>query len=187
MVRVRPIRPADAVHLVDFHAALSAQSVYLRFFSFHRVLSAEEVERFTRVDYVDRLALVVELGGCLLGVGRFERLRGTDAAEVAFVVADAHQGEGIGTLLADDLARAAWQRGITTFVAETLAENSEMLEVFRGLGFPVTSAFAGGVVRVRFPIEPVEGYVESLARREEGRAVARATSRASPGARRVGP
>jgi GNAT superfamily N-acetyltransferase len=177
VVHVRPIRREDAAALVDFHTALSAQSVYLRFFSFHPVLSPKEVARFTNVDYLDRLALVVELDGRLLGVGRFERLGATDEAEVAFVVADAHQSEGIGTLLADGLARAAWERGIVTFAAETLAENSEMLEVFRGLGFPVTSAFDGGVVRVRFPIEPTGAYLDALARREAGRAVGRAAPR----------
>lgn len=171
VVHLRPITPEDAPGLVAFHSALSASSVYLRFFSFHPVLSAREVERFTHVDYVERLALVVETGGRLVAVARYDRLRGSDSAEVAFVVDDDYQNQGLGTLLADELAGAAWAHGIRRFEADTLAENSAMLDLFNGIGFPVTTAFEGGVVRVRFPIEPTPAYLDALARREAARRV----------------
>ena len=45
--------------------------------------------------------------------GRYDRLPGTSEAEVAFVVADEHQGRGLGTLLLEHLAAAARERGIT--------------------------------------------------------------------------
>lgn len=172
VVQCRPIRPDDAAKLVAFHSALSAQSVYLRFFSFHPVLTAREIERFTHVDYVDRLALVVEHRTRLIAVGRFDRVPGTRTAEVAFVVDDDFQHQGIGTLLCDELAAAAWVRGIDEFVADTLAENSGMIELFHGIGFPVRSSYEGGVVRVRFRIEPVPEYVAALQRREARRRVA---------------
>ena len=168
-VHLRPICPDDAAALVAFHEGLSAHSVYMRFFGFHPLLSPREVERFTQVDYVDRLALVVEARGRLVAVGRFDRVLGTSTAEVAFLVDDAYQHQGIGTLLADELAAAAWARGVTDLVADTLPENSGMLEVFRCTGFPVTSAFEDGVVRVRFPIVPVPAYTEALSRREAAR------------------
>lgn len=171
VVHLRPIRPEDRSGLVEFHEGLSSHSVYLRFFSFHPALTEREVDRFTSVDGRDRDALVVEGSGRLLGVGRYDRVPSTHDAEVAFVVADDHQGVGIGTLLADELARAASARGIDTFVAETLAENTGMLEVFFGLGFPVTSSRARDVVRLRFPIRPVPVYLERLAQREAARAV----------------
>lgn len=169
VVHIRPIRPEDAALLVAFHATVSPQSIYLRFFNFHPVLSAEEVERFTHVDYVDRLALVVLDGERLVAVGRYDRVARTDEAEVAFLVEDGHQHQGIGTLLADELARAARSQGIRTFVADTLSENSAMLAMFHGSGFPVQTSFEDGVVKVRFAIEPVPAYLEALARREAGR------------------
>jgi GNAT superfamily N-acetyltransferase len=171
VVHVRPIVPEDAAMLVAFHASLSPQSVYLRFFNYHPVLSAREVERFTHVDYSARLALVVLAEGRLVAVGRYDRVAGTDDAEVAFVVEDALQHLGIGTLLADELARAARVQGIRVFVADTLAENTAMLEMFRGTGFPVEARFEEGVVKVRFSIEPVRGYLDALARREATRLV----------------
>lgn len=171
VVCVRPIRPGDAPALVVFHSALSARTVYLRFFGFHPVLTATEVERFTHVDYVDRLALVVVADARIVGVGRYDRVPGTSEAEVAFIVDDDYQHQGVGTLLADELVRAARQRGVQTFVADTLPENSGMLELFHTMGFPVRSSFEDGVVRVRFPIDDVPAYAEALARREESRAV----------------
>lgn len=171
VVHLRPIRPDDADMLVAFHASLSPQSVYLRFFNFHPVLTPGEVERFTHVDYADRLALVVLAEGRLVAVGRYDRVAGTGEAEVAFVVEDGFQHQGVGTLLADELARAAHARGVREFVADTLAENVVMLAMFHGTGFPVESHFQEGVVKVRYPIEPVPAYVEALARRESSRYV----------------
>lgn len=57
----------------------------------------------------------------------------TDArwAEVAFVVADEFQGNGIASDLLGRLADLARSRSITRFVAETLAENRAMQAVFR--------------------------------------------------------
>jgi RimJ/RimL family protein N-acetyltransferase len=151
---VRPIRPEDADGLVVFHAGLSARSVYRRYFFSHPQLSPTEIERFTRVDYRDRLALVVEDHGNLIGVARYERQEGTTAAEVAFVVADEFQHHGIGTVLLKRLAEAAWTTGIRSFEAETLSENRAMLDVFLHSGFPVSTTASGGTVSVRFSIDP---------------------------------
>jgi GNAT superfamily N-acetyltransferase len=168
--RVRPIRPEDADRLVAFHRHLSPHSVYLRFFSVHPELSEAEVVRFTTVDYEDRLALVALDGDLLIGVGRFDRRPGEAEAEVAFVVADEYQHHGIGSLLLDELARAARQRGIETFRADTLAENRAMLDVFHHAGFPVVSRIEYGTVTLRFPIAPSESYARALDARERRRA-----------------
>ncbi len=168
---LRPIRPDDAHRLVDFHHHLSSRSIYLRFFSFHPELSTAEVEHFTCVDYVNRLALVAEVDDRLIAVGRFDRKPGDNEAEVAFVVADEYQHHGIGTLLLDELVRAARERGISTFRAETLCENRTMLDVFHHAGFPVTSSIEYGTVTVRFPIEETGAYRAALADREASRHV----------------
>jgi GNAT superfamily N-acetyltransferase len=166
---LRPIRPDDAIRLVAFHQHLSPRSVYLRFFTFHPVLSKAEVDRFTHVDYRNRLALVAEKGDQLIAVGRFDRRQGATEAEVAFVVADEYQHHGIGSLLLDELAKAARRRGIRTFRAETLCENHAMLDVFRHAGFPVTSEIDFGTVTLRFPIALTPIYEAALADREAQR------------------
>ncbi len=170
---LRPIRPDDAESLVEFHRHLSQRSTYLRFFTVHPTLSAGEVERFTNVDYVDRLALVVETEQSLIAVGRFDRYGGTSEAEVAFIVADDYQHHGIGSLLLDELARAARSRGIRTFMAETLCENKAMLDVFHHAGFKVSTKIEYGTVWLRFGIEMTESYRSALAARDETRHVTR--------------
>jgi GNAT superfamily N-acetyltransferase len=166
---VRPIRPDDGSRLVAFHNYLLPRSVFLRFFTFHPELSPKEVGHFTRVDYVNRLALVAEIEDRLIAVGRYDRTPGATEAEVAFVVSDEYQHHGIGALLLDELAHAAWARGIKDFRAETLCENRTMLDVFHHAGFPVTSRVEYGTVTLHFPIEPTDAYRAALADREASR------------------
>jgi GNAT superfamily N-acetyltransferase len=165
VVHLRAIRPDDAPSLVEFHSGLSASSVYRRFFSAHPTLSDAEVARFTHVDYVDRLALVASDEDRLIAVARYERRPGTTEAEVAFVVADEYQHHGIGTLLLEHLADAAWNRGIGEFVADTLSENRDMLRVFNDSGFAVRATSEGGISTIRFGIEPDEAYLAARAAR----------------------
>ncbi len=168
---IRPIKPDDAERLVEFHSHLSPHSCYLRFFTFHPTLSPKEVERFTCVDYVDRLALVAEEDGTLIAVARFDRHEGTTEAEVAFVVADDYQGHGIASLLLDELVLAARERGITTFLADTLSENHAMLHVFLHAGFEVQTETEYGTVYLRFDITPTASYGRALTTREQRRQV----------------
>ncbi len=109
---VRPIRPEDADALVALHARLSQETIYLRFFTPRPVLSAREVERFTQVDYDDRMGLIAELDDEMVAVARYDRNPGGDGteAEVAFTVDDAHQGRGLGTILLEHLAVIARAR-----------------------------------------------------------------------------
>jgi len=150
---LRPIRPDDKDRLAAFHRHLSYGSVYRRFLGPHPELSPAEAERFTSVDYVERLAIIVEVADQLVAVARYDRLPETSIAEVAFVVSDAYQHEGIGTVLLQQLAQAARKQGITTFIAETLVDNRDMLHVFVSSGFAVETAASGNIVDVRLAID----------------------------------
>jgi GNAT superfamily N-acetyltransferase len=154
VLHVRPIRPDDAAALVAFHHRLSEGSVYRRYFSWHPELSDAEVTHLTTVDFVDRLALVVCDGDELVAVGRYDRYPDSDRAEVAFLVTDTLQRQGIGSQLLERLASAAWERGITTFVAETQTDNRDMLGVFAASGYSVRRSFDDNVAYVRFSIAP---------------------------------
>ena len=152
-VRLRPIRADDMTALVAFHHHLSPESVYSRYFSVHPELSSQELYRLTHVDYVDRLALVVDDEGEFLAVARYDRYPGTEDAEVAFVVRDDFQHLGLGSHLLKNLARAAKAREITQFRAETLATNRGMMAVFLHSGFRVTTSLSAGEISVRFPLD----------------------------------
>jgi GNAT superfamily N-acetyltransferase len=155
-LHLRPIRSEDATKLIAFHHKLSFDSIYRRYFSIHPELSPREVAHLTEVDYLDRLAFVVEDGDELVAVGRYDREPGTTTAEVAFVVRDDYQHLGLGHRLLEALADAAYERGVTTFTAETLFENRDMMAVFRNSRYPITSSVSGGQISVRFPIGPVD-------------------------------
>jgi len=165
-VHIRPIRPDDGPALVAFHERLSADTIYLRFFSPKPVLTPRDVARFTHVDHDARVALVALLGGELIGVARYDRMPGTSEAEVAFVIEDHHQGRGLGTIFLEYLAAVAREHGITRFVADTLPQNVRMLDVFRTAGFTADQHYSEGVVRVTFDIEPTERSQEAMHARE---------------------
>jgi RimJ/RimL family protein N-acetyltransferase len=151
---LRPIRPDDATLLEQFHERLSSHSIYRRYFSLHPVLSERELRFLTEVDYITRFAFVVENLGELIGVGRFDRVPETSDAEVAFIVADEFHHLGIGLMLLERLADVAWSLGITSFSAETQADNRSMMAVFRASGFVVSARMEDEIISARFSIQP---------------------------------
>ncbi|WP_426999011.1 GNAT family N-acetyltransferase [Pseudarthrobacter sp. N5] len=171
---LRPIHPSDADALQAFHTAQSQNSIYMRFFAFKARLSGKELKRFTEVDYRDRVALVITIGGEIMGIGRYDRLEDPAEAEVAFNIADAHQGRGIGSILLEHLAAAARENGISRFSAEVLPENRKMLMVFADAGYDVRRHFDDGVVSLEFNIDPTDKsreVMESREHRAEARSV----------------
>jgi GNAT superfamily N-acetyltransferase len=115
-------------------------------------LRAEEVAHLTQVDGIDRVALVVECGGELIAVGRYDRLDDPTQAEVAFVVADAFQHHGLATMLLHRLANAAKSVGVAGLVAEVMAENTAMLSVFHAAGFPIESKCEWGIIELKMAL-----------------------------------
>jgi acyl-CoA synthetase (NDP forming)/RimJ/RimL family protein N-acetyltransferase len=175
-VHLRPIRPSDAGKLVALHAGLSARSRYLRYFSAYPRIPQRDLERFTNVDHHDRVAFVAQLAGEVIAVGRYERINNTDEAEVAFVVADAHQGRGIGSVLLEHLAAAGRESGIKRFQAVVLAENTAMIRVFRDAGYEMTRQVDYGEVTLEFAIDET-AVTETVMREREQRAEARSIGR----------
>ncbi|MBF6284743.1 GNAT family N-acetyltransferase [Nocardia cyriacigeorgica] len=198
VVRLRPITPDDAERLQQFHAALSDRTRYLRYFGPYPRISPKDLYRSTHVDHHNRVGLVAELGESIIAVGRYELLErtGPRAAEVAFVVADGHQGRGLGSILLEHLAGAAAENEIETFVAEVLAENTVMVTVFREAGYQVERSRDGSVLHLEFAIDPTEALLsvrDARERASEARSVGNlltprsiAVIGATPSAGRVG-
>jgi acetyl coenzyme A synthetase (ADP forming)-like protein len=158
-VHIRAIRPDDQQRLLALFERLSSRSVYFRFFQTKQRLTDAELRYFTELDFTRDVALVATLREGqeehMIGVGRSFRInedgKPTTHAEVAFTVADAHQGRGVGTLLLEHLATLARRQGIDTFEAYVLGENNRMLEVFAASGFTVQRALDTGVFHIAFP------------------------------------
>ncbi len=172
---LRPMSARDADAVQTFHLAQSQNSIYLRFFTYKSRLSAKELRRFTELDYHDRVALVITMPGEIIGIGRYDRLDDPTEAEVAFNIADRHQGRGLGSILLEHLAAAARENGIRKFTAEILPENRKMLAVFSEAGYEVHRHFDDGVISLAFDIDPTEksrAVMESREHRAEARSVA---------------
>lgn len=165
VARVRPIRPDDADGLRRFHAGQSEESIYLRFFAPIRELSDRDVERFTHIDYHERVALVVTLREEIIGIGRYDVVS-PGSAEVAFNISDHHQGRGIGSVLLEHLAAIAQELGVGRFVAEVLPQNRKMLAVFSEAGYEVSRHIEDGIVSVSFDIHPTDQSQAVRASRE---------------------
>jgi RimJ/RimL family protein N-acetyltransferase len=126
-VLIRPIRPDDKDLLVAGMEHLSETSAYQRFLVPKRRLTAAELRYLTEVDFRNHVAFVAvrpEEPDALVAVGRWIRLEhDPEVAEIAFVVADDLQRRGLGTAIAEALARAARERGVRRFVATMLPHN----------------------------------------------------------------
>ncbi|MDP0397685.1 bifunctional acetate--CoA ligase family protein/GNAT family N-acetyltransferase [Tsukamurella strandjordii] len=162
VVHLRPVVPDDADAIVAFHAGLSERTRYLRYFGPYPVMPPRDVARMTTVDHHQRVCLLALLGDKIIAVGLYEGLADAGkptSAEVAFVVADEHQGRGLGPILLEHLAGAAAECGFHRFEAEVLAENRYMVSVFKAAGYELRRSFDGSVVHVEFGIDPTEALI----------------------------
>ena len=139
---VRPIKPEDAPLLMELFGNLSPESRYLRFFSPMKSLSRDFLVRFTQIDYdrhIGLVALGVEDGEeKMLGVARV--IMGPDRknAEFSVAVGDKWQGQGVGRRLLERCLDAGRDYGVETVRGYVLAENKQMLNLGRELGFEIS-------------------------------------------------
>jgi ribosomal protein S18 acetylase RimI-like enzyme len=156
-VHIRPIAPEDEPLLHEAVAAMSERSVYFRFFSPLKRLPDELAHRLAVVDHNNRFALVATTHKPagkerILGVARYDRVAGTDVAEVAVAVVDEFQHRGLGGALLTILARAARDHGIKTFTLIVLPENQQMLGLLRKMGWIHHAKLSGGVYDITFDL-----------------------------------
>jgi RimJ/RimL family protein N-acetyltransferase len=163
-VVIRSIRPEDAAGLHAFHGRLSDDTIRNRFLGPHPVLRDAEAHRFTALARGEGAALVAIVDEVIVAAGRYVRLSGGDAAEVAFVVEDPYQCRGIGTALLTLLAHIAWDDGIRHLVADTFATNRAMLDVFMHTPHAVTvmnTRRDGSVVHLVMGVVPPDSMLSS--------------------------
>jgi acetyltransferase len=130
---LRPIRPEDEPLMVRFHAGLSEQTVYQRYFQALGLDRRTAHERLTRIcfnDYDREIALVAEREGDagpeIVGVGRLSRLHARNEAEFAILISDGFQGRGLGTELLRRLVEIGREENMDRIVAEILENNMGM-------------------------------------------------------------
>lgn len=151
---IRPIKPDDEHLLVDFHQALSDQSVHQRYFGQLRLSERVNHGRLSQLclnDYGREFAIVAEhcppsqLDPEIVGVARLCRFPDTKNAEFAVTVVDAWQGNGIGTQLLKQLVNMARKEGVQHIVGFILAGNHTMEYVAKRADFTIQQSSDGGL------------------------------------------
>ncbi|MDD3719154.1 MAG: GNAT family N-acetyltransferase [Actinomycetota bacterium] len=148
-VLLRPVKISDEPLLKDFYYSLSDKSMYRRFVSTRQDMPHDRLQDFVVIDFTKEMVILAMLPGeekdILAGVGQYSINEGTHHAEVAFVVKDEHQNQGIGTELLAYLTQLARRQGLHGFTAEVLAENKPMMHVFEQAGFDIERSVSSGV------------------------------------------
>jgi len=171
-LHLRPVRPEDADGLHRLYDRLSPDSLRFRFFSVPRS-SDEEVSRLLSTDYANQFVLVAEAGSRLVGSAMYFRDPLAPArAEVAFAIADALQGRGVGTRMLETLAGIARDHEIRTFDAYVLFDNRQMMRVFLDCGFEIARRLEAGVIHVTLSLAPNAQYQARAAERSQAAATA---------------
>jgi len=148
----RPVKISDEALLQDFLYSVSDDSLYRRFISSRKDMPHERVQRYVVIDYTKEITLLAvsqkENREVLLGIGQYSLNEGTHTAEVAFLVRDQYQNQGIGTELISYLTFLAKRQGLLGFTAEVLMGNTAMLHVFEKMGFDMEKRRDEGVVEL---------------------------------------
>ena len=158
-IHIRALKPDDEADMLTAIHQTHAESLRRRFFAAKRKFSEKEKAYFLHVDFINQVALVATIdsdphqivGGC-----RYIMTE-PGKAEVAFVVIDAYQGQGIGTLLTRHLAGLARAAGLKELAAEVLAENTPMLKVLGQCGFKASHGADPQVIHLTLPLTSAAG------------------------------
>jgi succinyl-CoA synthetase alpha subunit/GNAT superfamily N-acetyltransferase len=176
-LRLRPPEASDGDGLLEFFVGLSEQSRFLRFHGFRRIDRAL-VEPLLDPHLV-RPRRARRLARCSRGERTCRRRRqlrpswGHVTAEMAFAVADAEQGRGIGTRMLEQLAQRARDAGVTHFVAEVDGLARRRADCFFRVRASSSSANSKAAkFELRFPLEPTGAYSARVEERDHSAVVA---------------
>jgi len=175
---------ADREELLALHDQIGQDNLRLRFFTPSRAAGHAYVEHVLEGQQSGEvLALGLWHRGVLVGLATAEGMTRA-SAEVAFLVADAYHGKGVGTLLLEHLAAAARLVGVRRFTADVLVDNAAMLRVFTDAGFEATRHHDTGVVTVEMQTALSGSALRAADRRESAAEAASLSALLHPG--RVG-
>lgn len=144
---LRPVRISDEPLLKEFFYSLSDKSLYRRFASARKDMPHSRIQEFVTVDLsrdVVILGLVFRDGReHLIGFAQYSRNERDRLAELAVVVRDDYQRQGVGTLLHSYMTDLARKSGIAGFTAEVLEDNLPALRLIEKMGFEAVEAEGG--------------------------------------------
>lgn len=150
-LRIRPAGPADRAGVAGLLRGLSAESAYRRF---QTALPPEPGAAILDALLPEDLqggAVLAHDGGSLVGHGVWRRAGTTPVAEIGLIVADTHQGRGIGTALARALLADLAARGVERVEVFASATNRAVVAMVTRHAPDADREREGATVTYRFP------------------------------------
>lgn len=149
---MRALQPSDVPLVAAMSATLSAESLHRRFFVGTPSIPRALLQQLTTLDHDQHEAVIALAWGQIVGLAQYSRLAGTDRAELAVMVADAWQHNGIGSSLVTHLAELAAARGIRAFDAAVLHDNEPARHAVARLWPGASSVDTEDYLEFRLPV-----------------------------------
>ena len=138
-VLLRPIKPEDEPMWLEMFQSFSEEAIRYRFFQLLKDTPHEVRVRYCNIDYDREIAIVAELSEenhrRILGVGRLSIEADGKSGELAFIIVDQWQGQGLGTKIVDYVLEIAKEMGVETVYAIMLPDNQRALNLTKKMGF----------------------------------------------------
>ena len=155
----RPVQVDDVDLIVEMHQRLSEKTIYSRYHS-PRVPTRQEVAQICQLNGGNGRAIVAALGGkkpMVVGLAYYI-LSAPDTAEIALLVEDRHQGQGVGKRLLKLLTALAVAQGICFFEAFVLPTNRRMFHLLHQTGQVVQNKLDYGSREMRIQLTAVSPW-----------------------------
>ena len=156
-VTLAQLERSDGEALRRLFFRLSPATVYRRFHS--PIVRPEQAhpERLLDIDHRDREAVVAVVDGEIVGVARYARWPGTDRADLAVVVADDWQRQGLATRMLSGLSELALSAGVNSFTASVQGDNQPALGLLRRFRPLQRPSFSQGLCEMSLPVRAPDG------------------------------
>ncbi|MFP4034420.1 MAG: GNAT family N-acetyltransferase [Desulfovermiculus sp.] len=165
-VEFRPLLPSDEFASRNFYYSLQENTIYYRFFNLRKVFSRKMLQQqWASVDYRKNMTIIglIQRGKHkeIVAIGSYAKAD-EETAEVAFVVKEEYQNQGIGTYLVQTLEKIAKENKYNAFIATVLTENKNMIHVFQKCYPHATmKRSGGGDVEIFMPFEDASSASEA--------------------------
>lgn len=164
-VHISPLAFADLDDVEALHRRCSSESRYRRYFSAMPTIRRDVIAGLLEAEH-GRIALGAWIGDRLVGMGNGCPSDAGDldgCVELALLVEDDYQEQGIGTRLAHELVSVASRSGATDFLVLTLPENQTMEQIVRRVAHAVRTGRDHDTVTFRFTV-PVSSAAPGVRR-----------------------
>lgn len=138
-VLLRPIKPEDEPMWLEMFQNFSEEAIRYRFFQLIKDTPHEVRVRYCNIDYDREIAMVAEQTQegrrRILGVSRLSIEPDGKSGEMAFIVGDQWQNQGLGTKMVDYVLDIAKEMGVEDVFAIMLPDNYRALSLTKKMGF----------------------------------------------------